>query len=91
MNTLFGFDFAAGMAPSDWTFIMRCFQKLHLLSHSTGIVATKYIQATGDQEAVVGRKVIIRSAEVSALVAVLRTFGVLLAKNIAKIPAQPVP
>lgn len=71
----FGVDFAAGMSESEWTLVFRCFQKRHLLAHKMGVVDEEYIQATGDRNAVVGRKCQVDSSDVRALVAALRTLG----------------
>jgi hypothetical protein len=91
VSTLFGFDMAAGMDMTDWSFAMRCFQKRHLLAHSMGVVDDKYIRATGDPQAVVGRKVVIRAEEVAALIAILRTLGTSLTANIAAVPGSSTP
>ena len=71
----FGVDFAGGLTDSEWALVIRCFQKRHLLAHKMGVVDEEYIQSTGDHTAVLGRKSLVDSIEVRALVAVLHTLG----------------
>jgi len=75
LQDLFGIDLAAGLTSDEWNFACRCFQKRHLLAHSMGVVDEAYLRATADPEAIVGRKVVIRPEEVTALVALLRKLG----------------
>lgn len=71
----FGVDFAADLAANDWSIAVRCFQKRHLLAHKLGVVDEAYIAATGDSDAVVGRKIVLVHAEVAALCDVLERLG----------------
>jgi len=71
----FGMDFATGLSESEWTLVSRCFQKRHLLAHKMGVVDEDYVEATGDSDAVVGRKSNVVPDEVRSLVAALRTLG----------------
>lgn len=82
MQELFGFDIAACLEADSWTFVLCCFQKRHLLAHSMGIINERYIEATSDSQAVVGRKVIIRADEVTKLVVSLQTLGASLEANL---------
>jgi hypothetical protein len=75
VQELFGFDLSGGVDVSDWDFACRCFQKRHLLAHRMGVVDESYVKATGDQSAVVGRKVSISSQEVTRLIDVLKSLG----------------
>lgn len=75
VQDLFGFDSSGGINVGDWDFACRCFQKRHLLAHRMGVVDESYVKATGDQSAVVGRKVPISSQEVTKLIDVLRDLG----------------
>lgn len=75
VQDLFGFDLSGGIDIGDWDFACRCFQKRHLLAHRMGVVDESYVKATGDQSAVVGRKVPISSQEVTNLINTLRNLG----------------
>lgn len=71
----FSVDFAATTAHEDWRHIMRAFQKRHLLAHKMGVVDDDYLSATGDSPSLLGRKVLIATAEVRELVAHLQSLG----------------
>ena len=71
----FSVDFAAAAAHEDWRHIMRAFQKRHLLAHKMGVVDDDYLSATGDSPSLLGRKVLIATAEVRELVARLQSLG----------------
>jgi len=75
VREVFEVDFVASLNESDWTRVCRCFQKRHLLAHKMGVVDDEYIQATGDQTAVIGRKCQVDANEVRALVTSLRILG----------------
>ncbi len=72
---LFGKDFAVNIKASDWEFILRCFQKRHLLAHKMGVIDQAYLNATRDPAATIGRKVRITAEEVNKLLVCLRGFG----------------
>ena len=57
LQKLFGFRLSDGFTPDEWNFVFKCFQKRHLLAHKMSVVDEAYVSATGDIEAVVGRKV----------------------------------
>lgn len=78
----FGVDFAVGLNDSEWSLVLRCFQKRHLLAHKMGVVDEEYIQATSDHTAVLGRKSQVDSTEVRALVAALHTLGEQLSESL---------
>lgn len=75
MQALFNHDLASSLSLDEWTMACRCFGKRHLLAHKFGIVDDKYATQTRDPEAVVGRKVSIRPAEVHDLIVILRKLG----------------
>lgn len=75
VRDLFGVDFAQGIDAQEWTLLVRCFQKRHLLAHKMGVIDEEYIHETRDTSAVVGRKIEVQSAEVQALVSALRMIG----------------
>jgi hypothetical protein len=75
VQQLFGKDFAQHIDPADWDFLIRCFQKRHLLAHSMGVVDEAYLTKTGDTTSVEGRKVKITGDEVKRLAENLRRLG----------------
>jgi hypothetical protein len=75
VQELFGLDLSAAVCQDEWEFVCRCFQKRHLLAHSMGVVDEDYLQVTNDPDAVVGRKVSIKTDEVLLLLGLLRKMG----------------
>jgi hypothetical protein len=75
LSGLFGFDLAHGLMADEWKFIVRCFQKRHLLAHSMGVVDEAYLKATGDRATMLGRKVVIIADEVTRLIDAIRRLG----------------
>jgi hypothetical protein len=84
VQSLFGFDLANGVSPDEWNFAGRCFQKRHLLAHKMGVIDQEYITHTGDPQAVIGRKVVIRPDEVTTLIDILKKLGTFLVSNLPK-------
>ena len=72
---LFGIDLASALAPDDWQATVAGFQKRHILAHRMGVVDEEYIRRSGDREAVVGRKLKVRSDEVVLLLGWLDALG----------------
>ena len=83
LQTLFGFDIAAALETDEWQLAIRCFNKRHLLAHRMGVIDQKYIDATVDPAAVIGRRVAITSDDVRNLVEVVRRLGEHLARKAA--------
>jgi hypothetical protein len=75
VKKLFGFDLGNGIDQQDWDFVIRCFQKRHLLAHKMGVIDEEYVKKARDPLAVVGRKIVITSDEVLQLAQLLRTIG----------------
>ena len=71
----FGIDFAATASPTDWSHVLRAFQKRHLLAHKMGVVDEGYLSATGDSPSLLGRKVSIAAPEVREYVTKLQSLG----------------
>ena len=80
---LFGFDLASGVAPDEWIYACRCFQKRHLLAHKMGVIDEKYVKLADDPSAIAGRKVVITIEEVTELANMLRRLGVHLVQQLA--------
>ncbi len=75
ITTVFGYDLATPLTAGDWDFVVRCFQKRHLLSHTMGVIDQQYIDITQDQQAVVGRKITVDPLEVRTLIERLVQIG----------------
>jgi hypothetical protein len=82
----FAIDFAAGLDAQEWSFACRCFQKRHLLAHKMGVIDDGYINATGDPQAVVGRKISIKPDEVVKLLHHIKRLGSYLTAELQKLP-----
>jgi len=75
VQTLFGFDLANGINTNDWVFVVRCFQKRHLLAHTMGVIDDQYIKKANDPKAILGRKITIDPDEVLQLIKILEMVG----------------
>ncbi len=84
--SLFGFELSAGLLPDEWLCLCRCFQKRHLLAHNMGIVDEEYVRKSNDHQAVIGRKVAIRSDEVLSMLCLIRKLGSHLSSNVTTRP-----
>ncbi len=54
--SLFGLDLSSAVSPTEWTALLKGFQKRHIIAHKMGIVDEEYLRLTNDPHAVVGRK-----------------------------------
>ena len=72
---LFGIDLSAEVEPEEWRAAVVAFQKRHLIAHRLGVVDQDYIDKTGDDRAVVGRKIIVDADEVKRLARTVNTLG----------------
>lgn len=79
----FGVDIAAGLSHAQWELALASFQKRHLLAHSMGVIDQKYLNRSGDAQAVKGRKVKITAHDVRELLPVIATLGSYLSKELA--------
>lgn len=75
VQKLFGFDIAKGVNQQDWDFVIRSFQKRHLLAHKMGVIDDEYIKKSKDLTAVAGRKIVVTSEEVLRLAQLIRAIG----------------
>ncbi len=75
VQSAFGFDFTDALQPGEWEQTFRYFQKRHLLAHKMGVVDEDYLQKTSDPAAVLGRKISVKPAEVSALMVTVEQLG----------------
>lgn len=84
VQNLFGLDFADRITQDEWESVRRCFQKRHVFAHRMGVVDQAYIDATGDIEAVVGRKVRVEPNEIEAFMRLLERVGDRLVSGLSK-------
>lgn len=62
-----GIDLSSAVTVGEWQSLVRAFQRRHLIAHKMGVVDQTYISKAADTEAVVGRRIHIRPAEVREL------------------------
>ena len=72
VSEMFGINLSADLTVDEWQSAVRGFQKRHLYAHRMGVVDDDYIKKTGEAQAVIGRKVLLRADEVGALVQIIR-------------------
>ena len=83
VQTLFCIDMAAPLDNDQWNFVVRCFQKRHLLAHTMGVIDNDYVKRANDPKAILGRKITIDADEVIELVKLLEIVGSHLYKNLS--------
>ena len=69
----FGIDLAQSCGEEVWRQVVRLFQKRHVIAHKMGVVDQEYVDRTGDTNAIVGRKIVLRVFEVQQLADTLRS------------------
>jgi len=82
VQDLFGLDLANGFLTDDWDFVVRCFQKRHLLAHKMGVIDEEYVKKAHDPQATPGRIITIAPDEVLKLAGLLKTIGRNLVDNL---------
>jgi hypothetical protein len=83
VQTLFGFNMASSLDVNQWDFLVRCFQKRHLLAHTMGVIDEEYIKKANDPKAILGRKIVIDADEVIQLTQILGIVGNDLHRNLS--------
>ncbi len=83
VQSLFNFNMASSLDDAQWDFIVRCFQKRHLLAHTMGVIDEEYIKKANDPKAILGRKIVIDVDEVLQLTQILEIVGNDLHKNLS--------
>lgn len=78
------------LSAEEWTFLQRVFQKRHVFAHRMGVADQEYLDATGDPDAIVGRKLTLSTAELQRAMTIIEKLAGALATalNLA-IPATP--
>lgn len=82
LNQNFGFRLSDALTQSEWDFVVRCFQKRHLLAHRMGVVDQQYLDSTRDPNAVVGRKIKVDPDEVRDLANHIQRLGQYLIRHL---------
>ncbi len=67
----YGIDISTLISNDQWKSVNRGFQKRHLISHRLGIIDQEYIDNSQDDEAIVGRKIVITVSEVQDLILIV--------------------
>ena len=75
VNELFSVDIRDSLTEDDWNFVLKCFQKRHVLVHKMGVIDEGYIRKTGASQALLGRKMEITSQETEDFYIQLRVIG----------------
>jgi hypothetical protein len=86
---LFGIDLSAGVASEDWRAAVRAFQKRHLIAHKLGVVDQDYIAKSGDNRAVVGRKIGVDAEEVKALATIISKLAACMPASLERLERAP--
>lgn len=67
----FGFEMIGSISKEDLKKVSKSFCKRHVLIHNSGIIDYRYIEQTGDDMNLLGRRVIVNSGEVKTLLDIL--------------------
>ncbi len=80
----FDIDLSSEVTADEWRSLVRGFQKRHLIAHRMGVVDQDYIAKTADSEAVVGRRIRIKTDEVRELLKLVAKVARSLSINLAE-------
>lgn len=81
---LFGIDISKSISAGEWTAMAILFQKRHLFTHKMGIIDQEYIDKTGENNTLIGKKVEVNKNDVFDLINGLRLMGSYLYSEIEK-------
>lgn len=84
VQTLFGLDLSLPLTASEWEFLIRCFEKRHLITHKMGIIDESYVKKANDSFAEIGHKVTIDEQEVRQLIEYVRRISSHLSTELSK-------
>lgn len=79
-----GINIAEGLDSSEWEFVIKQFQKRHLLAHKMGVVDEEYIKNTGSHPEQLGKKVSITENDVMSLIGHLKVIVSNLSKHVQR-------
>jgi hypothetical protein len=68
-------DISSAIGPVNWNALVRSFQKRHLLAHRMGVIDQRYLDVTGEDSRLLGRKVKIENSEVAEMLNSLSEVG----------------
>jgi hypothetical protein len=75
VSKIFGFSLSPTFLDDEWRVLIVSFQKRHLIAHRMGVIDQTYITATGDSEAIVGRRISLNRKEVESVLPLIRKLG----------------
>jgi hypothetical protein len=75
LKKIYGLDFQAACDHEDWERARLGFKKRHVAAHRAGVVDQQYIDESGDEQAVVGRRLQIDPGIVEELTARVAALG----------------
>jgi hypothetical protein len=88
---LFGVDLRQAVSRPTWETAHRGFMKRHVVAHRAGVVDQQYLDETGEAAAVVGRRVPLDSAEVTAVADAVLEIGRTVVRVLPPPDRTPVP
>jgi hypothetical protein len=79
-----GINIAEGLDNLEWNFVVKQFQKRHLLAHKMGVADEEYVQKTGDSPEQIGKKVLITENDVMSLITYLKVIVSNLSRHVQR-------
>ena len=67
VEELFGIDLSAPLDLTQWEHVNRCFQKRHVFAHKMGVADQHYVDRSGDDPSLVGRRLSVSPDEIRQL------------------------
>lgn len=83
--SLFNINIAVPLAQDEWSSLIRAFQKRHVIAHKMGVIDQQYVDTTGVNPFLIGRKIEIKPEEVSELVKGLKKIGSYLSAQLSEL------
>lgn len=84
----FGIDLSCGIPADEWQSLVLAFQQRHLIAHRMGVVDQDYIAKSGDNEAVVGRRISITPDKVRNIIQLVGKVARVLSAAFAEVGKQ---
>tara|TARA_B110000211_G_scaffold136739_1_gene156436 strand:- start:6774 stop:7661 length:888 start_codon:yes stop_codon:yes gene_type:complete len=79
-----GINIPEGLNNSEWSFVVKQFQKRHLLAHKMGVVDEDYIKKTNGDHKQLGKKVSITETDVTTLIIHLKVIVSNISKHVER-------
>ncbi|MDP9192255.1 MAG: hypothetical protein M3P06_11200 [Acidobacteriota bacterium] len=70
------------LGADEWMFLQRIFQKRHVFAHRMGVADKEYLGATSDPDAIVGRKLALRTPELQRAMTIIEKLATALATTL---------